>query len=109
NIIFLLLPLLKVIGSALRTSAGIHISCVWRCLERTRPRLHLLMCDLRQKPVTASKNFLGQSDSAQGALFSADGKRLITGDAEGSVKLWDLTTRRELMTLNRYAGLSSMV
>jgi WD40 repeat protein len=43
-------------------------------------------------------------NGANNAAFSPDGKRLISVGSVGEVKLWDITTRRELMTLSGEAG-----
>jgi len=46
--------------------------------------------------------FKGHMQGAVGVAFSPDGRRLATGGSSGrdAVKLWDLSTRRELMTLS---------
>ncbi len=43
----------------------------------------------------------GHSGAVWGAAFSSDGRRLATGgsDARDAVKLWDLATHRELLSL----------
>ena len=37
------------------------------------------------------------------AVFSPDGKRLVTGSVDGTVKLWDMNTNQELITLKGHA------
>jgi WD40 repeat protein/serine/threonine protein kinase len=45
--------------------------------------------------------FKGHMEAAHGVAFSPDGHRLATGgNARDAVKLWDLDTRRELVTLS---------
>ena len=45
--------------------------------------------------------FKGHMEAAHGVAFSPDGHRLATGgNARDAVKLWDLATRRELVTLS---------
>ncbi len=36
--------------------------------------------------------------------FSPDGKRLATGQPDGQVKVWDLTTGQETLTLKGHTG-----
>jgi WD40 repeat protein len=46
-------------------------------------------------------SFQAHMQSANGVAFSPDGRRLATGgNGRDAVKLWDLSTRRELMTLS---------
>jgi WD40 repeat protein len=40
-----------------------------------------------------------QGEYFQKVAFSKSGRRLVSGGADGSLKLWDLTTGQELLTL----------
>jgi WD40 repeat protein len=50
--------------------------------------------------------FAGHSGEVWQASFSPDGKKLVTGSADGSVRLWEVATGREL---RRFAGHSGRV
>jgi WD40 repeat protein/DNA-binding SARP family transcriptional activator len=43
----------------------------------------------------------GHQDSVQAILFSRNGKQVITGSADGMVKIWDAASGTELLTLTR--------
>jgi hypothetical protein len=49
----------------------------------------------------------GHLNGATGIAFSVDGRRLISGSVGGreAVKLWDVGTRQELLTLNSTASM----
>ena len=54
--------------------------------------------------------FKGHMLGAHGVAFSPDGRRLATGgNGREAVKLWDLSTHRELMTLSGQGNLFSFV
>ncbi len=54
--------------------------------------------------------FKGHMQGAHGVAFSPDGRRLATGgSARDSVKLWDLSTHRELITLHGQGFMFSFV
>jgi WD40 repeat protein len=55
--------------------------------------------DVRERRELA---MFGQTDYVQRIVFSPDGKRLITGGHDGSVKIWDAATGQQLMTLCKY-------
>ena len=47
---------------------------------------------------TGKRRYLGGHQTEVAALaFSPDGKTLASGDASGMIKLWDLTTGKELV------------
>jgi len=48
----------------------------------------------------------GHSDSVVTAAFSGDGQRLLTGSLDGTVRLWDVATARELEQLDLKALLN---
>jgi WD40 repeat protein len=45
------------------------------------------------------KKFLGHSDGCNAIAFTPDGRRLVTGSGDRTVKLWDLVTEQEVLTL----------
>jgi len=46
----------------------------------------------------------GHGDEVYSVAFSADGKRLASGDRIGSVRLWDLVSGEELIALEGHSG-----
>jgi len=47
---------------------------------------------------------MGHTDSVTAIGFSADGRRLVTGSADRSAKIWKLRTGREVLTLREHQG-----
>ena len=61
----------------------------------------------KDKPAPADPNapvlFKGHAAPATAAVFSADGKTLVTTDADGMVKVWDVRTGEERSTIKRFS------
>jgi RNA polymerase sigma factor (sigma-70 family) len=61
----------------------------------------------RAEPSPADPNapasFKGHAARVAAASFSADGKTLVTSDADGAVKVWDVQTGRERSTIKRFS------
>jgi len=56
------------------------------------------------------QTLLGHSDRVISVVFSPDGKLLASGSFDNSVKLWDVTTGKELKTLSGHtAGVRSVI
>lgn len=55
-----------------------------------------VLYDLTGKPLAA---FKCQPENPPAVAFSHNGKLLATGNADGTIKLWDMTSHRELLTL----------
>jgi WD40 repeat protein len=47
---------------------------------------------------------LGHRSRATAVAFSQDGRRLATGAENGTVRVWDVTTGQELLTLSEIGG-----
>ena len=45
------------------------------------------------------RNFIGDPIRITSAAFGPDGKRFVTGAADGSVRVWDVESGQELLTL----------
>ena len=54
------------------------------------------MYDMEGKP---RATFKSQAENAPAVAFSHNGKLLATGNSDGTVKLWDRASHRELLTL----------
>ena len=56
--------------------------------------------------VTGQKVFSleGHTSPIRGLAFSPNGERLITGDHDGIVKLWNMKDGIEILTIARYVG-----
>ena len=46
----------------------------------------------------------GHDRAIQCLTFSADGRRLVSGDITGTIKVWDCKTGLEVLTLDAHAG-----
>jgi WD40 repeat protein len=46
----------------------------------------------------------GHTDLPQAVAFSPDGRRLVTGGADNTVKLWDAKTGQEIFTVGQHVG-----
>jgi WD40 repeat protein len=42
---------------------------------------------------------MGHTNAATSVAFGTDGKRIVTGSADNTIKLWDATRGRETLTL----------
>jgi WD40 repeat protein len=63
----------------------------------------------RRRIAAAEKQITRQCAEVDAVGFSADGKRVVTGEAGNQAILWDATTGQQLRTLNGHRGLVSTV
>jgi len=47
---------------------------------------------------------LGHSGSVNSVVFSPDGRQILSGSSDGTIKLWDIDTGRELRTFSGHKG-----
>ena len=50
------------------------------------------------------KTFTGHSDYVYSVAIAPDGKTLVSGSSDGTIKIWSLETNRELTTLTGHSG-----
>jgi eukaryotic-like serine/threonine-protein kinase len=48
--------------------------------------------------------WLGHSDMVEGLVFTPDGKRLVTASRDSLIKLWDVRSGQEVLTLKGHSG-----
>ena len=60
---------------------------------------HILIWDTATASQSPSYEFVGHADRVTSSIITADGKTLISGSWDGTVKIWDMVERRELRTL----------
>lgn len=69
--------------------------------------------DLSYKPgarALRDRTLAGQSQSVNAVAFSPDSRRVVTGSADGTAIVWEVTTGRRLLTLSsRTAAISSAI
>ena len=59
----------------------------------------------RSAQVPEPLTLVGHEGRVDGLAFTSDGKRLVTGGRDQTIKIWDLTTGQALQTLKGHGGL----
>ena len=78
--------------------------------EKALEYLHQARWDLRgwEHDYLSSKvvpaTFVGHSSAVSSVSFSPDGKRIVSGSGDGTVKVWDAATGQETLTLRGHSG-----
>ena len=70
----------------------------WQCGGRTHSGGEVWLFDPVQGELIASLH--GHMNGTNNVAFSPDGRRLISIGTAGQIKLWDVGTRQELLTLS---------
>ena len=63
----------------------------------------------RRKLASGHRTFKGQPSGATSVTFSPDGSRLASAGFDGTVKVWDVSTGQETLTLKGLTGLATVV
>jgi len=48
--------------------------------------------------------FIGHTDGVESVAFSPDGKRIVTGSKDNTVRVWHATTGQEVLTLRGHTS-----
>ncbi|MFA5099250.1 MAG: WD40 repeat domain-containing protein, partial [Candidatus Omnitrophota bacterium] len=67
-------------------------------------RLEELTTGRSIKDIVLSKTLHGHTDWVNTAQFSPDGKKIVTASDDGTAKVWDALSGKELLTLRGHAG-----
>ncbi len=59
--------------------------------------------------VVASRTLEGHAQTVQSVAFSPDGRRIVSGSADKSIRVWDADTGHEIMTLEGHGGIVTSV
>ena len=54
-------------------------------------------------------SLVGHQGQVQSVAFSRDGARLVSGGIDGTVRLWDVTSGSQLVTLQQHEGQATSV
>jgi WD40 repeat protein/serine/threonine protein kinase len=62
----------------------------------------------KQLPPKEPRQLLGHTDNVVSLAVSSDGKRLCSGGADGTIKVWDVKTGKAILTLQQTGGVFSL-
>jgi WD40 repeat protein len=57
-----------------------------------------------QGPADEARRFVGHTGAVNGVAFAPDGKRVLSGSADGTARLWDAETGRQLQVFTGHAA-----
>jgi WD40 repeat protein len=66
-----------------------------------------LTVTLGRRPATPGEQLLvlrGHTDDVESAVFSPDGKRIVTASLDGTARIWDAATGKQLVVLRGHTG-----
>jgi hypothetical protein len=93
------------IAAAQREWETNNVAVVWHYLDACRPDLrgweHNYLYTLFNKNQTTLR---GHTNWVYSVAFSADGKRIVSGSEDNTLKVWDAATGQETLTLKGHTG-----
>ncbi len=93
------------IGSAQRDWETNKFAQAWKHLNATRQDFRGWEYNYLYTLFTKSQQtFRGHALSVQGVAFSPDGKRIVSGSLDMTLKVWDATSGQNRLTLNGHTG-----
>lgn len=88
-----------------------QIESAWNNLIACEEDLHTWEYDYLRTLFTKNRTYLNPGETVTTCLeYSKDGTRLISGDSSGTIKLWDVESKRTLLTIphKRYSFLANV-
>lgn len=102
-------PRVAALGALVVAVTALGFAAVWWQLQKTRAALRLAEQNAiaeatARAPVLAARVVMPHSDGVVSAVFSPDGRRILSSSHDGTAKLWDARSGRALVTFAGHDG-----
>jgi WD40 repeat protein/predicted Ser/Thr protein kinase len=102
-------PRVSAMGALVVAVAALGFAAVWWQLQKTRAALHLanenaLAEATARAPVLSARGFVLHSNGVVSAEFSRDGRRILSASHDGTARLWDAGTGKEMRAFAGHDG-----